>query len=184
MSHAYPFSFFTLIYRYTITHSASNDNVRLWNTELESSFNIYPEGAERPAKTSNTIPFTILPGHHGGCISHIGKRTLWRNSNESQANKKAYDSDWPHMSLHDYHIREPRMGWCVHQRMFVLWHCFDCLKSINASLFTNCTMQQAIVPTHDCTHDELMRITWAPLLLTWKGGIKQSCNYLYSVPIP
>ncbi|KAI7877858.1 WD40 repeat-like protein [Lichtheimia hyalospora FSU 10163] len=50
---------------------ASNDNVRLWNTELESSFNIYPEGTEKPSKTSNTIPFTILPGHHGGCISHI-----------------------------------------------------------------------------------------------------------------
>ncbi|KAG2223704.1 hypothetical protein INT45_007282 [Circinella minor] len=51
---------------------ASNDNVRLWNTEIESSFTIYPEGGDKTSKSSsNTIPFTILPGHHGGTISHI-----------------------------------------------------------------------------------------------------------------
>lgn len=54
--------------------SASNDNVRLWNTEIESTFTIYPEGGDKtPKSSSNTIPFTILPGHHGGTISHIGR---------------------------------------------------------------------------------------------------------------
>ncbi|KAI8137071.1 WD40-repeat-containing domain protein [Fennellomyces sp. T-0311] len=50
---------------------ASNDNVRLWNTEIESSFTVYPEGDKTPKPSSNVIPFTILPGHHGGCISQI-----------------------------------------------------------------------------------------------------------------
>ena len=83
----FPFSHSLTVTRFS--NSASNDNVRLWNTELESSFNIYPEGAERPSKTSSTIPFTILPGHHGGCISHIGKDTFQRkDDSESQTNKE------------------------------------------------------------------------------------------------
>ncbi|KAI9315180.1 WD40-repeat-containing domain protein, partial [Dichotomocladium elegans] len=56
---------------------ASRDNVRLWNTEIETTANIYPEGQERPTLTGSsasykTNPFTILPGHHSGSISHIG----------------------------------------------------------------------------------------------------------------
>ncbi|KAL1930545.1 hypothetical protein VTP01DRAFT_10707 [Rhizomucor pusillus] len=49
---------------------ASNDNVRLWNTTIESSLTLYPEGETKPP-SSSAIPFTILPGHHGGSISHI-----------------------------------------------------------------------------------------------------------------
>ncbi|KAI9017939.1 WD40-repeat-containing domain protein [Phycomyces nitens] len=53
---------------------ASNDNVRLWNTSLDSAFTIRP-GVEqefvKPSKTPSIIPFIILPGHHGGVISHI-----------------------------------------------------------------------------------------------------------------
>ncbi|CAO3650405.1 unnamed protein product [Cunninghamella blakesleeana] len=47
---------------------ASNDNIRLWDTTIDSSFNIKPN--LKPIKSS-TIPFTISPGHHGGIISHI-----------------------------------------------------------------------------------------------------------------
>ncbi|KAI9488410.1 WD40-repeat-containing domain protein [Zychaea mexicana] len=50
---------------------ASNDNVRLWNTEIESIFTLYPEADKTPKPSSYVIPFTILPGHHGGTISHI-----------------------------------------------------------------------------------------------------------------
>ncbi|KAI8990066.1 WD40-repeat-containing domain protein, partial [Pilobolus umbonatus] len=41
---------------------ASNDNIRLWNTKM---------GFTKPSKQSNIIPFSILPGHHGGTISRI-----------------------------------------------------------------------------------------------------------------
>lgn len=54
--------------------SASNDNIRLWNTTTESSFTIRPEtepGFAKPSKTASVIPFSILSGHHGGTISHI-----------------------------------------------------------------------------------------------------------------
>lgn len=56
---------------------ASNDNIRLWNTSIESSFTIRPEsepGFVKPSSTAtkiSTIPFSILSGHHGGTISHI-----------------------------------------------------------------------------------------------------------------
>ncbi|KAI8638125.1 WD40-repeat-containing domain protein [Parasitella parasitica] len=53
---------------------ASNDNIRLWNTATESNFTIRPDtepGFAKPSKLSSIIPFTILPGHHGGTISHI-----------------------------------------------------------------------------------------------------------------
>ncbi|CEP12301.1 hypothetical protein [Parasitella parasitica] len=53
---------------------ASNDNIRLWNTATESNFTIRPDsepGFAKPSKLSSVIPFTILPGHHGGTISHI-----------------------------------------------------------------------------------------------------------------
>lgn len=47
--------------------------MRLWNTTIESSFTVYPEGDTKPSSSSSVIPFTILPGHHGGFISHIGE---------------------------------------------------------------------------------------------------------------
>ncbi|KAG2196443.1 hypothetical protein INT46_011820 [Mucor plumbeus] len=53
---------------------ASNDNIRLWNTTTESNFTIRPDsepGFAKPSKLSSIIPFSILPGHHGGTISHI-----------------------------------------------------------------------------------------------------------------
>ncbi|KAI8887143.1 WD40 repeat-like protein, partial [Backusella circina FSU 941] len=53
---------------------ASNDNIRLWNTTTDSTFTIKPEtepGFVKPTKNSSVIPFSILPGHHGGTISHI-----------------------------------------------------------------------------------------------------------------
>ncbi|KAL9538340.1 hypothetical protein MBANPS3_011008 [Mucor bainieri] len=55
---------------------ASNDNIRLWNTTVESNFTIRSDtepGFAKPssAKVSSTIPFSILAGHHGGTISHI-----------------------------------------------------------------------------------------------------------------
>lgn len=56
---------------------ASNDNIRLWNTSIESSFTIRPEsepGFVKPSSSTakiSTIPFSILSGHHGGTISHI-----------------------------------------------------------------------------------------------------------------
>ncbi|KAI8390957.1 WD40-repeat-containing domain protein, partial [Radiomyces spectabilis] len=50
---------------------ASNDNIRLWNTTIESSFVTYPDSDRSSKPSSSTIPFTILPGHHGGCVSHI-----------------------------------------------------------------------------------------------------------------
>ncbi|KAI8991348.1 WD40-repeat-containing domain protein [Mycotypha africana] len=57
---------------------ASNDNIRLWNTTVESTFTIRPntEGGfinakASTAKLASVIPFNILPGHHGGTISHI-----------------------------------------------------------------------------------------------------------------
>ncbi|KAI9272036.1 WD40-repeat-containing domain protein [Sporodiniella umbellata] len=49
---------------------ASNDNIRLWNTSLESSFTIRTE-SETSTKSSTTTPFSILPGHHGGVVSQI-----------------------------------------------------------------------------------------------------------------
>lgn len=55
-------------------HSASNDNIRLWNTTTESAFTIRPDtepGFAKPSKMASVIPFSILPGHHGGTISHI-----------------------------------------------------------------------------------------------------------------
>jgi len=55
-------------------YSASNDNIRLWNTTLESNFTIRSDsepGFAKPSKLSSVIPFCILPGHHGGTISHI-----------------------------------------------------------------------------------------------------------------
>lgn len=64
----------------TDTHylsSASNDNIRLWNTTVESNFTIRSDtepGFTKPSsssKVSSTIPFSILAGHHGGTISHI-----------------------------------------------------------------------------------------------------------------
>ncbi|GAN08283.1 AFR153Wp [Mucor ambiguus] len=54
---------------------ASNDNIRLWNTTVESNFTIRsdtePGFAKPSTKLSSAIPFSILPGHHGGTISHI-----------------------------------------------------------------------------------------------------------------
>ncbi|KAI8373300.1 WD40-repeat-containing domain protein [Blakeslea trispora] len=53
---------------------ASNDNIRIWDTTLESNFIVRPDaeqGFSQPSKLSSVIPFHILPGHHGGTISHI-----------------------------------------------------------------------------------------------------------------
>ncbi|KAI7906667.1 WD40-repeat-containing domain protein [Cokeromyces recurvatus] len=54
---------------------ASNDNIRLWNTTIESNFTIRPDSepgfTANNKKLSSVIPFSILPGHHGGTISHI-----------------------------------------------------------------------------------------------------------------
>ncbi|OBZ86871.1 Transcription factor SPT8 [Choanephora cucurbitarum] len=53
---------------------ASNDNIRIWDTTLESNFTVKPDteqGFHQPSKLSSVIPFHILPGHHGGTISHI-----------------------------------------------------------------------------------------------------------------
>ncbi|KAI8344002.1 WD40-repeat-containing domain protein [Chlamydoabsidia padenii] len=47
---------------------ASTDNIRLWNTDIDSSYTIRPNSTIKP---SSVIPFTIIPGHHGGMISHI-----------------------------------------------------------------------------------------------------------------
>ncbi|KAG0739860.1 hypothetical protein G6F57_004595 [Rhizopus arrhizus] len=48
---------------------ASNDNIRLWDTSVDSAFTIgFDEGLK---KGNATIPFSILPGHHGGVISQI-----------------------------------------------------------------------------------------------------------------
>ncbi|KAG1472459.1 hypothetical protein G6F56_001527 [Rhizopus delemar] len=52
--------------------SASNDNIRLWDTSVDSSFTIRPEAeTEADSKSGVTVPFTILPGHHGGVVSQI-----------------------------------------------------------------------------------------------------------------
>jgi transcriptional activator SPT8 len=59
---------------FIIHNSASNDNIRLWNTTTESAFTIRPDtepGFAKPSKMASIIPFSILPGHHGGTISHI-----------------------------------------------------------------------------------------------------------------
>ncbi|KAI8579982.1 hypothetical protein K450DRAFT_240027 [Umbelopsis ramanniana AG] len=53
---------------------ASNDNIRMWNTSIDSTFTIQPGddgGFVKPTKLSSIIPFTILPGHHGAVISNI-----------------------------------------------------------------------------------------------------------------
>ncbi|RUP51781.1 WD40-repeat-containing domain protein [Jimgerdemannia flammicorona] len=53
---------------------ASTDNIRMWNTSVDTSFTIFAgdEGlATKPSKLSSVIPFSILPGHHGGIISQI-----------------------------------------------------------------------------------------------------------------
>ncbi|KAI7867639.1 WD40-repeat-containing domain protein [Spinellus fusiger] len=49
---------------------ASNDCIRLWDTSLDTFFTTWLERDET-RKPSSTIPFIILPGHHGGCISQI-----------------------------------------------------------------------------------------------------------------
>ncbi|KAG2181257.1 hypothetical protein INT43_008840 [Umbelopsis isabellina] len=53
---------------------ASNDNIRMWNTSIDSTFTIQPGddgGFVKPTKLSSVIPFTILPGHHGAVISSL-----------------------------------------------------------------------------------------------------------------
>ncbi|ORX46814.1 WD40 repeat-like protein [Hesseltinella vesiculosa] len=60
---------------------ASHDNIRLWNISVESSFTIKtdspanqvvtPTEAIKVANTKSIIPFTIIPGHHGGMTSSI-----------------------------------------------------------------------------------------------------------------
>ncbi|CAO3694237.1 unnamed protein product [Umbelopsis ramanniana] len=58
---------------------ASNDNIRMWNTSIDSTFTIQPGddgGFVKPTKLSSVIPFTILPGHHGAVISNICKFLL------------------------------------------------------------------------------------------------------------
>ncbi|KAI8067773.1 WD40-repeat-containing domain protein [Gongronella butleri] len=60
---------------------ASHDNIRLWNTSVESSFTIRPDTpanqevapteAVKQASSKSVIPFTIVPGHHGGVTSQI-----------------------------------------------------------------------------------------------------------------
>ncbi|CAO3659872.1 unnamed protein product [Umbelopsis vinacea] len=53
---------------------ASYDNIRMWNTAIDSTFTIQPGddgGFAKPTKLSSVIPFTILPGHHGATISNI-----------------------------------------------------------------------------------------------------------------
>ncbi|CAO3592530.1 unnamed protein product [Absidia cylindrospora] len=49
---------------------ASTDNIRLWNTTIDSSYTIRPD-TSGSTKPSSVIPFTIIPGHHGGMTSHI-----------------------------------------------------------------------------------------------------------------
>lgn len=55
--------------------SASTDNIRLWNMTIDSSYTLRPDASSN-AKPSSAIPFTIIPGHHGGMTSHIGKIDL------------------------------------------------------------------------------------------------------------
>ncbi|CEG83239.1 hypothetical protein RMATCC62417_17197 [Rhizopus microsporus] len=51
---------------------ASNDNIRLWDTSIDSAFTIGSEISDsKLTKTTSTIPFTILPGHHGGAVSQM-----------------------------------------------------------------------------------------------------------------
>ncbi|RCH92078.1 Transcription factor spt8 [Rhizopus azygosporus] len=51
---------------------ASNDNIRLWDTSIDSAFTIGSEMSDsKLIKTTSTIPFTILPGHHGGAVSQM-----------------------------------------------------------------------------------------------------------------
>ncbi|RUS18648.1 WD40-repeat-containing domain protein [Endogone sp. FLAS-F59071] len=53
---------------------ASTDNIRMWNTSLDSSFTISSSDdgtTAKSSKASSVIPFSILPGHHGGIISQI-----------------------------------------------------------------------------------------------------------------
>ncbi|KAF7976733.1 hypothetical protein HWV62_5923 [Athelia sp. TMB] len=48
---------------------ASNDNIRLWNAA---------EAGEADAKSKSGVQFKIIPGHHGGYISQMGKAFLYR----------------------------------------------------------------------------------------------------------
>ncbi|KAI8086504.1 WD40-repeat-containing domain protein [Halteromyces radiatus] len=50
---------------------ASNDNIRLWNTTIESNYTIRHNIDSSITKPSSVIPFVILPGHHGGMTSHV-----------------------------------------------------------------------------------------------------------------
>lgn len=47
-------------------HSASNDNIRLWNASDAGE----PDASGR---TKSGVQFKIIPGHHGGYISQMGK---------------------------------------------------------------------------------------------------------------
>lgn len=47
-------------------NSASNDNIRLWNASDAGE----PDAIGR---TRSGVQFKIIPGHHGGYISQMGK---------------------------------------------------------------------------------------------------------------
>ena len=49
--------------------SASNDNIRLWNASDAGEPDAF-------GKTRSGVQFKIIPGHHGGYISQMGKYIL------------------------------------------------------------------------------------------------------------